>query len=288
MGIAFMLIAGLVKLYWAEEGKLGLLEGESSTYFDSYYLWEVAVWDLDRPFSGDELVIRDEVLSDLTGDNSRTFTHPDLPFELELSGFVKNASVMPKGPNWQASGPVVDGYGILAQPPQVENEFNVAALHAKAKTDAGEQLGILWGNQFAPWTVQVGSQRFAVDMRHERYPMPFAIRLDDFIKDDHPGMSMARAFKSYVTKIDGDGEEVVLIQMNEPLRQDNLILFQSSFNQFNGREYSVFSVVRNVSDKWPEYSLWVTTFGMLWVFGVKLVLFVKRQSKRTAALAGKQ
>ena len=48
----------------------------------------------------------------------------------------------------------------------------------------------------------------------------------------------------------------------------------------------VFSVVRNVSDKWPEYAMWVTTFGMLWVFGFKLVEFVRRESKRTAQAAG--
>lgn len=287
IGIAFMLIAGLVKLQWSEEGKIGLMEGETSSYFDSFQLWEVAIWDMDQPFTGNELVIPDVHLSDLTGDKKRTFSHPDLPFELELSGFVKNCSVQPKGPNWQAAGPVVEGWGFYQQDPMVDAERNVGGLHANVLANGRVQPGLLWGRQFAPWTVEAGGKRWAIDMRNERYPMPFSIQLDDFIKDDHPGMSMARAFKSHVTKIDADGsQEKVLIQMNEPLREGNLVLFQSSFNQFNGREYSVFSVVRNVSDKWPEYSLWVTTVGMLWVFGTKLILFVRRQSKRAAAPGG--
>ena len=100
-------------------------------------------------------------------------------------------------------------------------------------------------------------------------------------------MTMARAFKSHVTRIEPDGsEQPVLIQMNEPLREGSLVLFQSSFNQAGGRELSVFSVVRNVSDKWPEYSLWVTTFGMVWVFGFKLFEFVRRQQKRAAKVQG--
>ena len=117
--------------------------------------------------------------------------------------------------------------------------------------------------------------------------MPFEIELLDFIKEEHPGMSMAKAFRSHVIKSDESGEEGVLIQMNEPLRQDNLVLFQSSYgSDQRGVEYSVFSVVRNVSDKWPEYSLWVITVGMVMVFGRKILGFVKTQAKRRAAAGG--
>ena len=83
------------------------------------------------------------------------------------------------------------------------------------------------------------------------------------------------------------GEERVLIQMNEPLRQDNLVLFQSSYGSTRrGEEYSVFSVVRNVSDKWPEYSMWVITVGMVLAFGRKLIGFVRNQAKRRPAAGG--
>ena len=287
LGIAFMLGAGLVKMAFAEEGNLKLVEGQQSNFFRSFYKWEVAIWPLDHEGGieegVEEYVIRDSYLTDLVGDRSRTFRAPGLPFELTLSNFVKNCRVERKGPMWESAGPPVDGYGLLEMPPDKESEFNVAGMHARV----GDEVGLLWGLEAQPWTVHVGDKHYAITLRHELYPMPFAIKLLDFEKEEHPGMSMARAFRSRVIKIDEDGEERVLIQMNEPLRQDNLVLFQSSYGSTRrGEEYSVFSVVRNVSDKWPEYSLWVITLGMLITFSRKLLGFVKSQVKRRAAPEG--
>lgn len=279
MGVAFMLLAGLVKLSMAEEGKLTLAEGQKSNYFDSYYLWEVAIWDLDGGPNQTEYVIQDKYFSDLEGDDSRRFKMDGLPFELELSGFLPDCRVLPKGPNWQASGPVVDGFGLLAGRSGSQDESYLAGMHARAMADGKVQSGILWGMQFEPWTVQAGGKRWAVDMRHERYEMPFTIRLERFEKEDYPGITMAKAYRSTVTKYEDNSEERILIQMNEPLRKDNLILFQSSFGNQGGATYSTFSVVRNISDKWPEYSLYVITLGMMMTFILKLTKFIRREAK---------
>jgi hypothetical protein len=42
LGIAFLLIAGFVKAYYAEDGHLTLYEGERSNVFESYHDWEIA------------------------------------------------------------------------------------------------------------------------------------------------------------------------------------------------------------------------------------------------------
>ena len=284
IGIAFLLASGLVKMATAEEGNLKLVEGQKSRFFESYNNWEVALWPLGKAGEIDEYIIRHDQLSDLTGTLARSFHAEGLPFELTLTNFVKNCQVQPKGPMWQSTGPVVDGYGILAQKPDKQAEFNVAGMHAKV----GDKTAILWGMESQPWTVELpNGERWAVAMRHESYEMPFEIKLIDFIKEDHPGLSMARAFRSRVIKIDENGEQPVLIQMNEPLRKNNLVLFQSSYgNTRRGDEYSVFSVVRNVSDKWPEYSLYVITLGMLITFVRKLLGFVKSTNKKRTAAAG--
>jgi len=279
MGVAFMLLAGLVKLSLAEEGKLTLSEGQKSNFFDSYHLWEVAIWELDGPADQEEFVIEDRYFSDLEGEAKRRFSAPGLPFELELSGYLPDCRVLPKGPNWQASGPVVDGYGFLAGRTGNQDETYLGGVHARAFADGKVQAGLLWGMQFEPWTVRAGGRRWAVDMRHERYKMPFTIRLERFEKEEYPGISMAKAYRSTVTKFEDGSQERILIQMNEPLRKDNLILFQSSFGNQGGSTYSTFSVVRNMSDKWPEYSLYVITLGMLWTFILKLTKFVRREAK---------
>lgn len=283
VGIVLLLGAGLVKMATAEEGNLRLVEGEQSRFFQSYNKWEVAIWPLGEGGAVDEHVIGDDFLSDLGGTRSRRFRAAGLPFELTLSSFVKNCRVEPKGPMWQSAGPPVDGYGILELPPEKEAEFNVAGMHARV----GDEIGILWGLEAEPWTVHVGDERYAIALRHERYEMPFEIRLIDFIKEEHPGMTMAKAFRSHVIKIDDSGEERVLIQMNEPLRQDDLVLFQSSYGSTRrGQEYSVFSVVRNVSDKWPEYSMWVITLGMVLAFGRRILGFLRMQAMRRSIAEG--
>jgi hypothetical protein len=282
VGIALMLGSGMVKVLTADEGNLTLMEGEQKNYFTSLFKWEVVVWEATPTGPSAPIRLSDEFLTDLGGDEVRTLKSSAFPFEIALSGFVPNCRIEPKGPMWQAEGPVVDGYGILRMGPNKESERDIAGMHVAV---AGQQ-GILWGFQREPWSFQVDGRTFLVDMRHERYEMPFTIRLEKFMKEEHPGMSMAKAYRSDVTKIDATGEEKIRIQMNEPLRSENLVLFQSSFGNQAGGTYSVFSVVDNVSDKWPEYCLWIVTLGMLLTFGRALLKTINKQSKARASAAG--
>ena len=47
------------------------------------------------------------------------------------------------------------------------------------------------------------------------------------------------------------------------------------------RLYSVFEVVKNPADKWPEYALYVTTIGLIFQFGLKLILFIISQIRKS-------
>ncbi|MDP7062845.1 MAG: cytochrome c biogenesis protein ResB [Planctomycetota bacterium] len=289
VGILVLLISGMVKIQNSDEGHLQIIETLSKDYFQSSLDWEVAIWEVHDVDDAQEFVIQDASFTDLEVGASRTFTSDSLPFELTLSGFLKNCQVLPVGPNWQVSGNPVEGYGFLRRPDEKESEFNIGGLNASIKTSDGTiQEALLWGNQRHPWAIAVDGRTFAIDMRPERYPMPYSIRLDDFIKEEHPGIGMAKAYRSKVTQIDAQGNERPhLIQMNEPLRDGGLVLFQSSYGTTpGGHEYSVFSVVRNPSDKWPEYSMWVITFGMLLTFGRRLISFIRTQSKRRHMAAG--
>ncbi|MCB9916394.1 MAG: cytochrome c biogenesis protein ResB [Planctomycetes bacterium] len=292
LGIAFLLIASLVKLRSSDEGHLQLFEGEQSGHFTSYYDWEVAVWRVDGMPGGaaEEAVVDNQFLTDLVDGRKRTFTLPGVPFELELSNYLPNCDPLPKGPNWTAASPVVDGYALLERSPAKQAEANSAGLFARALVDGKAQESILWGGPSLPWTLEAGGHTWAVALRHTRFPMPFEIRLDDFQKEDHPGTGLAKSYRSYVYKVEGDGEERILIQMNEPLRSEGLVLFQSSWGPQNARPgeplFSGFSVVRNPSDKWPEIALWVITAGMAYDFGSKLLRFLIRMTRQGAARAG--
>lgn len=288
VGIVLLLGSGLTKILTSQEGHLSVVEGDSQNFFESYQLWEVAIWELNNRDATKELVIEDNFFSDLEGDASRTFTSESLPFDLVLNGFVPNCQVLPVGPNWSPAGKPVEGYGFLSKPKDLEAERNDGGIHASVTVDGETHEALLWGLQRQPWAIQVGDRAFAIAMRHERYPMPYSIRLEDFIKEEHPGMSMAKAYRSKVVQVSPTGSErPVLIQMNEPLRDGGVVLFQSSFGKTQtNAEYSVFSVVRNPSDKWPEYSMWVITVGLLVAFGRRLITFIRKQSQRRQRAAG--
>ncbi len=291
-GIALLLASGFVKLYHSEDGHLTLVEGEQSDEFQSYFLWEVAVWDASQMGPVEEHLIPHAELVDLVDGKARTFTSAALPFDLELSGFLRNCRPMPKGPNWQADSPVVDGYALLRTDAEVDAERNLAGLTVRLRERASGRAheDLLWGLEKHPFgpnnypaTFEAGGRTWAMSLRHTRYPMPFTIRLEDFRKEDHPGMTMARSFESDVIKLENESEQKVLIQMNEPLRHGGLVLFQSGFNQGpGGREMSTFSVVRNPSDYWPLYACIVIGVGLLIAFVPKLLKYVRAQNQLRA------
>jgi len=289
VGIVMMLAAGLVKLVASQDGHLRLYEGQTSDQFVDYYKWEVAVWDASQVADVEETLVPHEDVVSCRGPRGRTFSSDELPFELTLSHFLVNGDVLPKGPNWQASSPVVDGYALLERQPEQQAEANAAALFAVARDRAtGERSeGLLGAFAKYPWTVQSGGRTWAVSLRHCRYNMPFAVQLVKFTKEEHPGMTMARSYMSDVVKIEGGSEQPIRIQMNEPLRQEGVVLFQADYGpkidqgEPPGPPYSVFAVVRNPSDNWPLISCVVIGVGLLFAFLVKLFKFLGLQRQRS-------
>jgi len=282
-GIIVMLLSSLVKLTNSNEGQLRLYIGQESKEYVSSDLWQVSIWELGKGVEIPQWVLDDALFTDLQGDASRNFHAANLPFTLNLSTFLPNCEVLPKGPMWEAAGEVIDGYGFFPRPLAKENGENVAGIHATLTlADGSSQKGLLWSPAKGPWKVHAEGRDFVIDLRRATYPMPFSIRLDKFTKEEYPGMSMAKAYRSNVTRTDSRGSHSILIEMNEPLRDQGLVLFQSGYGTDAGGEYSWFSVTDNPSDKWPEYSLWVITLGLLLTFGKHLFKFVKRQNKLRA------
>jgi hypothetical protein len=62
--------------------------------------------------------------------------------------------------------------------------------------------------------------------------------------------------------------------MNEPMRYEGYTFFQASYGPKDAKPtddmYTVLEVVKNPSDKWPEYSLYIVAVGMLITFLTKL------------------
>lgn len=285
VGIAILLVAGYVKQVWAHEGSLALYEGESSDEFQSYHDWEILIEERQGP-GARHFTIHQRNFTDARPGRSAHLAHAELPFELEVERFLPNTRALPKGPMFDVDVPVVDGYFLQERPLDKEHERNVAGVYVSVTAAGSEPAhGILWGRERAPMTVEAGGRRFGITLRRQRFPLPFGIRLDEFTHEFHPGTTMAREYMSDVTVFDGPVPQKVKIRMNEPLRREGLVAFQSSYGPEDARPgermYSVFAIVRNPSDQWPLYACIVIAIGMLMHFGRKLFRHV-RSEVRTA------
>ena len=295
VGIALMMSAGLVKLMAGQEGYLRLLEGDKSSEYVSHHEWEIAVFE-DVPGEIKEYTLHERHWrhSDAkdTPEALVMSGNADLPFDLHLDFMHDNC--MPEeiepGNSSMDSTYVLDGWTLSARPMDAENERNLPGLRIwtspMGSNDAQEisEVSFLYGGQYLPWTFQAEGKDHAVALRKVRHSMPFSIELDNFEKVDYPGISMAKEFRSDVTQASNGTSRKVRIEMNDPLRDQGLILFQSSWGPPNAKPgdtlYSVFAVVHNPSDHWPLYSCIIIGIGMALTFTQKFVAYGRRQSKR--------
>lgn len=133
------------------------------------------------------------------------------------------------------------------------------------------------------WEGQTGNEIDQVENGQlvARHALPFSVRLVDFQIDHYPGTMRPAQFRSYVVIVDpqtGAGTPGAL-WMNHPLEVAGYTIFQSSYQQENGREASVFSVSKDPGQPIVFAGYVLLVLGMCVVFGTRIV-----QRRRAAAL----
>jgi hypothetical protein len=305
IGIALLLVAGFVKMHYSYAGNMALFEAPTdgkqmgdrvtkSSTFVSYHDYELALLH-DNGKTIEERVVAEAVLLGARGKGVVVLHADGLPFTIEVSHWLDNCDVMPKGPMFTPETPVVNGLFLSPQPPTDKREADTAGCYVTVVEESGQrQQGIVVGDerrpitdQRSPFTFKVQGQRYGLDLRRVLYDLPFSVRLDEFRKNDHPGTMMAKDFRSFVTVFEGGSERKVQIYMNTPLRKDGFVFYQASFGQagMGGSDgsavpYTVLEVARNPSDKWPEYACWVIALGMVVHFVGKLWKFLQSSTRK--------
>lgn len=288
-GIIFMLIGAGVTYHFSERGNMAVSEGESSNTAEDYFEYVVEVAEIKDGKTAKVHVIRGKDIDDLETDR-RLFRLPELPFDIEIGGYMENAlpvSAVERAPDKQQQ--IFDGYFLMEKPklakPEEAERFTAGCYARIINRDGSKATPfVLAGASFHPYTAQIDGRTFTVDMRKRLWPMPFTLKLDEFTAAFHPGTMRPAKFVSKVTRIENGGEAKVTIQMNEPMRYEGLTFFQASYGPPGAgpgdKMYSVFEIVRNPADKWPEISLWIVTFGMLVTFLIKLASFISGGSRK--------
>jgi hypothetical protein len=267
VGIALLLVSGFVKLHFSEEGHVTLFEGQRASEFSSYYRWELAIArDLGDGKREEFLVPHEDLFA------GATLRADALPFDLELGRFLANAQ--------PAGGPRGVTLRELPRDPTAERNLAGADVALVEKRSGRRVETVLWGAEgLRPWTVDVDGTRRGIALRHERYPMPVTLALDEFTKVDHPRSSMPRSFSSEVTVIEGAAERSVEISMNQPLREGGLVVYQASWGPSNAGPndplFSTLAVARNPSDRYPLVACIVIAAGLVLHFSRKLVRYIR-------------
>lgn len=96
VAIMFMLAAGFVSFLYKTEGAMPLFEGQTSDQFQSYHerVIEIRRWAADGKGDSTALVIPMKHFADLEPGRARTFYGKDLPFEIQATGYHRNANVV--------------------------------------------------------------------------------------------------------------------------------------------------------------------------------------------------
>lgn len=285
VGIGLLLVAAFVKAYYASEGRLTLFEGERSNAYRVPYRWELSI---ARALGGGavrELLVPAEDLADAAGPRPLTLTADELPFDLELAGFLPSCRVLPRESAPPAAGPAVDGFVLVPEPRAAAAEHDVAGAYATAiLADGSRRRGILWALAEAPWTVSVDGVDWTVDLRHERHPLPFTVALERFTRELHPRTRLESELASEVTLHEGSTARAARIAPNEPLRERGLVLYQSSWGPEDARAgdalFATLSVVRDPAERLPLVACVVVAGGLLLHFGRKLARYVRAEAGR--------
>ena len=276
-GIIFMLLGGGVSHHFEERGNMAIYPGEVSDIAEDYFEYVIEVSEVTNGTRNEFHVIRGKYLTDLKDGNHRIFDFKELPFSLKVSGYLKNTQPVNALEIPTTNGELVtDGYYLQSIPPEKESERDMPGAYGQIIFEDGNKSApfILIGASFYPFTVRDGERTFTVDMRKRLWPMPFQVKLDKFHADFHPGTSRPAKFISDIRRIENGKEAKVRIEMNEPMRYEGYTFFQASYGPKDAKPtddmYTVLEVVKNPSDKWPEYSLYIVAVGMLITFLTKL------------------
>lgn len=292
--IVFMLLAGLVSLYFKKDGAVWVHEGQTVNEFQSFHDSVIEIERVMPPSKEGKrkaLVIPGWQFEDLGAGKARTFTSAELPFELVVMNYMENAAPR-RAISSDAGNMVVDGFSLqdigsrdaeTGKPIENEQKMNAAYVKVVDKKSKEERRGIISRRADYPYTFNVGDETFAITIGRRTLPLPFSVKLDKFVRETHPGTAQARKFASHVTVFRDGKEEKKLISMNEPLRYGGFAFFQSSFDaaaaERGGTQASMFQVVRNPSDHWPLISLIAAGIGLLIHMVWSLKRFINRSRK---------
>ena len=256
LGALILLIGGLVTALSAEERYLVLPEGAQTPYIYHYTEREMMIFEGDKPFAR------------LPYNEINEWNAAELPFTINILSKCENCAIS-KREESKAYDPKRE-YHAMAQfmalspkKPEKEPEANLTGFEFELSGTDTDGHYIAFDGMPKSIEFEANGKQFAMIFGKSQESLPFNVRLIDFVKDDYTGTSMAKNYYSDIEIMDGESTWPARIEMNKPLRFKGYTLFQSSFDQSELGEVSIFSVVKNNGWLFPYLGTAVLAFGLL-------------------------
>lgn len=277
-GLVLMLTAGAATFYGGREASVSLLEGQGTNLASSYSEWELAVLEADGPDTW-----RVDAVDTAGLPAGERIEFPAAGLSATVAEYQDHC-LPARDPAATGPRPHNDsgftGFSRLArgrEPADDRPGLRLTVRQGEADTDL-----LLLAHDNGPTFLRIGDRELGFSLRRKRLPLPGTLSLVDFQKEHYPNSRTARRFSSRV-RVDHDGvTRDVTISMNKPLRFGGHTFYQSSYRELpDGREASVFSVVRNVGRVVPYVATGITFLGLA-IYFLGLLALRLRAPARTA------
>lgn len=272
LGALVLLLGGLLTALYARDGYMVIAEGDQTPYVYDYHARELLI------FENDNLKYRidaGELQAGLGGKN-------ELPLGITVRNFCANCEIKKReeleqdfaeNRNLQSMAAFM---ALTPKPLDKQPEANLSGFSFTLDGLGSEQDGLYIAFEAMPKPIilKKDGREYKLIYGKQQRQLPFALKLNDFKKENYPGTSMAKGYSSAIEVIDGAAHWGALIEMNAPLRYKGYTFFQSSFDQSESGEATVLTVVENKGRLFPYIGTFIVALGLM------LHIFIIFQKKR--------
>lgn len=279
-GLIVLLAGGAITQFYSVESQLIIDEGATKNYSQDYRYSELVFIDQSGKDTDFIVAIPDSLLKD-----GAKLTHPDLPFNVKIQNYYKNAYVsMEKvSPEQKKVEGITKGMGknmfllplpLVTQDDLVDTPVAIITLSTETANLGTWLISERFGQA---QTVETPEKSYLIELRKRRYYTAYTLFLKDFRFDRYLGTEIPKNYSSAMHLLDPrtNEERDVLVYMNHPLRYEGKTYYQASFGQ--DEKTSVLQVVENPGWFFPYLSCTIISLGLLWHFFLSLKRFTERK-----------
>jgi ResB-like family len=252
-GIVVLLLGTGISSFFVKESVLSLFEGESGSFSKDFTKWNFVVYR-----GSDEL---NNIADTFEFAKMRSGTELVLP---NTKMIVAIETIYANCDGLGFSAEKIDSLVPKKTSQDMSASFPGVKLFIRKNTDSKEKNArvIIFSGNMTPALCILGTDTIHLKLQPFEVALPFKITLNKFVKENHPGTSDARSFKSFV-RVQGDGiDRDAVISMNRPFRYKSLTFYQNGFSQQDRGNITTLLVVNNPTRFVPYLSGILVTLGL--------------------------